>query len=66
MGDHARDLTKDEATSGQILDILGEKNSWTASTVKTFLKRLVDKGYLTRKRSGKAFSTQVSCLSKKP
>lgn len=28
--------TKDEATSGQILDILGEKNSWTASTVKTF------------------------------
>lgn len=47
--------TKDAATSGQILDILGEKNSWTASTVKTFLKRLVDKGYLTRKRSGKAF-----------
>ncbi|MDU2622734.1 MAG: family 1 glycosylhydrolase, partial [Streptococcus lutetiensis] len=47
--------TKDAATSGQILDVLGEKNSWTASTVKTLLKRLVDKGYLTRKRSGKAF-----------
>ena len=47
--------TKEEATSGQILEILGNKNDWTASTVKTFLKRLVDKGYLVRTRSGKSY-----------
>lgn len=46
--------TKDAATSGQILDILGEKIAGQPQRLR-LLKRLVDKGYLTRKRSGKAF-----------
>ena len=47
--------TKEETTSSQILEILEQKIDWTASTVKTLLKRLVDKGYLATQRSGKSF-----------
>lgn len=47
--------TKEETTSSQILEILAQKTDWTASTVKTLLKRLVDKGYLARQKSGKSF-----------
>ena len=47
--------TKNETTSSQILVILEQKTDWTASTVKTLLKRLVDKGYLTTQKSGKSF-----------
>lgn len=42
--------TKEETTSSEILDILEDKTDWTASTVKTLLKRLVDKGYLSTQR----------------
>ena len=54
--------TKEETTSSQILEILEQKTDWTASTVKTLLKRLVDKGYLATQKSGKSFlySTLVS------
>ena len=54
--------TKEETTSIQILEILEQKTDWTASTVKTLLKRLVDKGYLATQKSGKSFlySTLVS------
>lgn len=54
--------TKEETTSSQILGILEQKTDWTASTVKTLLKRLVDKGYLATQKSGKSFlySTLVS------
>lgn len=54
--------TKEETTSSQILEILEQKTDWTASTVKTLLKRLVDKGYLATQKSGKLFlySTLVS------
>ena len=54
--------TKEEPTSSQILEILEQKTDWTASTVKTLLKRLVDKGYLATQKSGKSFlySTLVS------
>ena len=54
--------TKEETTSSQILEILEQKSDWTASTVKTLLKRLVDKGYLATQKSGKSFlySTLVS------
>ena len=53
---------KEETTSSQILEILEQKTDWTASTVKTLLKRLVDKGYLATQKSGKSFlySTLVS------
>lgn len=47
--------TKEEITSSQILEILEQKTDWTASTVKTLLKRLVDKGYLATQKSGKSF-----------
>lgn len=47
--------TKEETTSSQILEILEQKTDWTASTVKTLLKRLVDKGYLATQKSGKSF-----------
>lgn len=47
--------TKEETTSSQILEILEQKIDWTASTVKTLLKRLVDKGYLATQKSGKSF-----------
>ena len=54
--------TKEETTSSQILEILEQKTDWTASTVKTLLKRLVVKGYLATQKSGKSFlySTLVS------
>ena len=54
--------TKEETTSSQILEILEQKTDWTASTVKTLLKRLVDKGYLATQKSCKSFlySTLVS------
>lgn len=47
--------TKEETTSSQILEILEQKTDWTASTVKTLLKRLVDKGYLATQKLGKSF-----------
>ncbi len=47
--------TKGQATSGDILTVLGAKNDWSASTVKTLLKRLVDKGYLATSKIGKGF-----------
>lgn len=47
--------TKDQTTSSEILAVLSQKTDWTASTIKTLLKRLVDKGYLTTTRRGKSF-----------
>jgi BlaI family transcriptional regulator, penicillinase repressor len=39
----------------EIYTIAGEQNSWTPATVKTILKRLVDKGYVSTTRVGNAF-----------
>ena len=47
--------TKGETTSTEILNILSQKTEWTSSTVKTLLKRLVDKGYLNTEKIGKKF-----------
>lgn len=47
---------KEGATSNQVLEILEQKTGWTASTVRTLLKRLVNKGYLVTQKSGKSFS----------
>lgn len=46
---------KKETTSRLILEVLRQKTDWSASTVKTLLKRLVDKGYLTTEKQGKQF-----------
>ena len=44
---------KGQATSSEIIAILAKKLDWSASTVKTLLGRLADKGYLTSQRQGR-------------
>ena len=41
---------KGQATSSEIIEILAKKLDWSASTVKTLIGRLADKGYLTSQR----------------
>ena len=53
---------KEQTTSGEILTVLSKKTDWTVSTVKTMLKRLVDKGYLATVKSGKSF-IYSACLT---
>lgn len=52
--------TKGQTTSAEIIDVLNQKTQWTASTVKTLLKRLVDKGYLKAKKNGRQFLYSAS------
>lgn len=42
-------------TSTDLIAVLSERFDWSKSTIKTLLTRLVEKGYLTREKSGKAF-----------
>ena len=51
---------KGQATSSEIIAILAKKLDWSASTVKTLLGRLADKGYLTSQRQGRGFIYQAS------
>ena len=51
--------TKGEATSTEITKILSSKQDWSASTVKTLLGRLADKGYLTSRREGRTYLYQA-------
>ena len=51
---------KGQATSSEIIEILAKKLDWSASTVKTLLGRLADKGYLTSQRQGRGFIYQAS------
>ncbi len=51
---------KGQATSSEIIAILSKKLDWSASTVKTLLGRLADKGYLTSQRQGRGFIYQAS------
>lgn len=46
---------QERVTSSAILTILNQKLHWTSSTIKTLLKRLVDKGYLATEKVGKGF-----------
>lgn len=46
---------QERVTSSAILTILNQKLQWTSSTIKTLLKRLVDKGYLATEKVGKGF-----------
>jgi BlaI family transcriptional regulator, penicillinase repressor len=39
----------------EVYTIAGERHSWTPATVKTILKRLVDKGYLSTTQVGNGF-----------
>lgn len=47
--------TQERVTSTTVFTILSQKLQWTSSTIKTLLKRLVNKGYLTTEKVGKGF-----------
>ncbi len=47
--------TQGQTTSKEITQLLQEQWHWTASTVKTLLKRLVEKQYVTTEKNGKHF-----------
>ena len=42
-------------TSTDLIAVLSERFDWSKSTIKTLLLRLVEKGCLTREKSGKSF-----------
>ena len=42
-------------TSTDLIAVLSERFDWSKSTIKTLLLRLVEKGCLTREKTGKAF-----------
>jgi BlaI family transcriptional regulator, penicillinase repressor len=44
-----------KAMAREVYTIAGERYSWTPATVKTLLKRLADKGYVTTTRVGNGF-----------
>lgn len=43
------------SSSSQLVSVLEDKLAWSASTTKTLLARLVDKGYLTTTKQGRQF-----------
>lgn len=51
--------TKEKTTSRFIIDVLSEKYEWSDSTVKTLLRRLVDKNMLSSMKEGKKFIYQA-------
>ncbi|SIN82077.1 Predicted transcriptional regulator [Singulisphaera sp. GP187] len=44
-----------KAMAREVYTIAGEQHSWTPATVKTLLKRLVDKGYVSTTQVGNGF-----------
>lgn len=46
---------KQPTTSRAIIQVLGEAYDWSASTVKTLITRLADKGFLSNQRQGKKY-----------
>jgi len=44
-----------KAMAREVYTIAGERHSWTPATVKTILRRLVDKGYLSTTQVGNGF-----------
>ena len=44
-----------KAMTREVYSIAGDRHSWTPPTVKTILKRLVEKGYLSTTRVGNGF-----------
>jgi predicted transcriptional regulator len=44
-----------KAMAREVYTLAGEQYSWTPATVKTILKRLVDKGYVSTTRVGNGF-----------
>ncbi|WP_457777253.1 CopY/TcrY family copper transport repressor [Streptococcus uberis] len=50
--------TAEEVKSSDIIEILQQKWSWSPSTIKTLLGRLVDKNLVTIRREGRAYVYQ--------
>ena len=51
-----------ETTSKFVIDTLGEEKSWTASTIKTLLSRLVEKGFISTRKQGNKFLYSAKCV----
>lgn len=47
------------SSSSQLVAVLADKCDWSASTTKTLLARLVDKGYLQTTKSGRQFQYEA-------
>lgn len=47
--------TKGDLHSGDIIHLMQEKRDWTESTIKTLLRRLVEKQVLTTQQDGRKF-----------
>lgn len=61
--------TKEKTTSKEVSDTLNEEMNWKSATTKTFLGRLVKKGYLSTTKQGKVFiysplKNEEECLRK--
>ncbi|WP_161979542.1 CopY/TcrY family copper transport repressor [Streptococcus sp. S784/96/1] len=56
--------TKGQTRSSEIIATLADKFSWSDSTIKTLLGRLVDKGLVSSQREGKAFIYQARVSEK--
>lgn len=51
-----------ETTSKFVIDTLSEEKSWTPSTIKTLLSRLVEKGFLETRKQGNKFLYSAKCV----
>jgi len=51
-----------DTTSKFVIDTLGDEKSWTPSTIKTLLSRLVEKGFLDTKKQGNKFLYSANCI----
>ena len=51
-----------ETTSKFVIDTLGEEKSWTPSTIKTLLSRLVEKVFLETRKQGNKFLYSAKCV----
>ncbi len=47
--------TLDEVKSSEIINQLSERMSWTESTIKTLIRRLVNKGLVKTRKKGRAY-----------
>lgn len=47
--------SQESATNNEIFDVLSEKMDWKMSTVKTLVRRLIDKGYIKANKESREF-----------
>ena len=54
--------SNNQVTSKLVIEILKEKKSWSVSTIKTLLSRLVEKDMLQTEKIGNKFLYSAKCL----